>query len=92
MTKVKADMKDTDFLPIRETWQSSFTAKIETWANQNKIAAKEFGEQLETLKGQIAAVDNEAEASRLENIFSGIQSDAASKNLLGKSLGDRFKD
>lgn len=92
VARIKASMKDSEFLPVRDEWQASMSSRLENWANTNKIAAKEFAEELDNLRNAIKEVDSEADAVNVENMFKEMDAEAANKHLLGKSLGDRFKD
>lgn len=92
VAEIKRLMKDTEFLPVKDTWASNMTSNIEKWANTNKMAGKAYADQLDEIKAKIKEVNSAAEASEVENMFNDLQSTAAQDGLLGKSLGDRFAD
>lgn len=78
--------------PIGQDWQNSALANLNKWMDQNKIAAKAYREELLALRDAIADVGSKGGAEDWNAQFQFIQAQAADKGLLGKSLGDRFKD
>ena len=84
--------KSIDFQDIGRDWQAKAGADLAKWMNQNKIAAKEFSEALKQLNNDISQVGSKGAAQDWTARFQKIQEDAAKRGLLGKSLGDRFKD
>ena len=78
--------------PIGQDWQNSTLANLNKWMDQNKIAAKAYREELLALRDAIADVGSKGGAEDWNARFQFIQAQAADKGLLGKSLGDRFKD
>ena len=84
--------KDSSMQSIGKDWQAKSLASVNKWMDQNKKAAKEYAEELDNLKKEINDVGSKAGAEEWSAKFARIQADAADKGLLGKSLGDRFKD
>ena len=96
LQKIRADAqevsKSIDFRPVKETWQTKTTSGLQKWMDQNKIAAKKYEDDIKQIFEDINKVVTEGEAADIENRINKIQGEAAEKGLLGKSLGDRFKD
>lgn len=90
--KRQALAKGSKLQPIAIDTQAKLTNNLEKWMDKNKIAAKEYEEQLESLKERIKEVTSKQELENWNKDFQLIQAEAAEKGLLGKSLGDRFKD
>ena len=84
--------KSVDFQQVGKDWQSKASSDLAKWMDTNKIAAKEFDDVLQQLKEDISSVGSKGEAQEWTARFQQIQADAADRGLLGKSLGDRFKD
>lgn len=84
--------KSSDWQPVAKDWQTKSLADVAKWMDQNKIAAKEFGEELERLKQDIYEVGSKGMAEEWSARYQDIQRRAAEGGFLGKSLGDRFKD
>ena len=84
--------KGAEQQPIGTDWQNSARANLYKWMDQNKMAAKAFREELESLDDAINEVGSKGGAEQWNSDFQRIQGQAADKGLIGKSLGDRFRD
>lgn len=84
--------KSIEFQPVRENWVSTTKSNLLKWMNQNKIAAKEYKDQLDEIIVDIDKVESKGDAAKITDRINDIQGDAAARNLTGKSLGDRFRD
>lgn len=92
MRKYQEVSKSIDFQDVGRDWQAKQRADLAKWMDQNKIAAKAFREELQELNTEIDQVGSKGGAEEWSAKFYKIQEDAANRGLLGKSLGDRFKD
>lgn len=84
--------RSKEYKPQRIEAQSQLSANVESWANQNKKAAKAFSDQLDEIREKIKQVDNEADLSNVKKQFEDLKVEAERQGLTGKTLGDRFKD
>ena len=92
MQAYQKSVKSVDFQPVAKDWQAKAHADLAKWMDQNKMAAKAFKEELKELAAAIDDVGSKGEAQAWSARFQGMQEKSADQRLLGKSLGDRFKD
>ena len=84
--------KSTEWMPIAQDWKESTKTNILKWMDQNKMAAREYHEELQKILDDIDEIGSKAGAEQINSRFQAVQGDAAANQLLGKSLGDRFRD
>ena len=84
--------KSSDWQDVGRDWQAKQHADLAKWMNQNKDATKAFRDELEQLDKDIDEVGSKGMSEEWNARFQGIVKQAADRDLLGKSLGDRFKD